>query len=167
MSQVTQKQFEKALTVAASFFSSLEEVTTETGATVLKEVGGYQIENLLNGVCWKLGKMWENQAERFDKLKGIAQAQRRTYDGTEISLEKLKKITVDLRTCEETMATIEGAFLSAKGVYLEMTGREYGVKRNEPAKSIAGLEELDRLLGGTTRGLGTANEGEAGKVSTR
>lgn len=154
--EVTQKQFEKALTVASFFFRNQAEVITNEGEIVQKDIGSFHAETFLSTMCWKLERMVADQEQRHDQLVKIALAHRRSYDGTEIAIEKVRRITLDLQNSQMQLETLKGAVLSAKGVYLEEVGRPYGERRNKPVPQTDELTALDALIGGkTTRRNGT------------
>jgi hypothetical protein len=147
--------FEKGITVAIAGFRFPGEWITKEGVHQSGDVGTYLQETFASTICWKLERMLADQTARFDKLKDIANDRRRRYDGSEIALEGLKKITMDLRNVEALQLLIEEHLLSAKGVYLDLTGRPYGERRRQAVDVPADLADLDRILGGKTTRIET------------
>jgi hypothetical protein len=149
MAQVSEKALTQALVnQVAGFFSSKDEVVTDAGKKVLVETNSFLMENILNGICWKVSKMQEAQEQYHGERRRILLAYRRQHDGTEISLEKIRRAGDALRRAEENLVFIEAALGAAKKAYLEVAGREYGTRRdaglNIPADPE--LADIDAML---------------------
>ena len=147
--------FEKGLTVAIAGFRFPGEWINKEGVHQTGDVGTYLQETFASTICWKLENMLKSQQERFGKLKEYATSYRRKYDGTEIALENLKRVTFDLRNCEALVLLIEEQLLSAKGVYLDLTGRPYGERKRQAIDLPADLADIDRILGGRSTDIKT------------
>ena len=149
MAQVSEKALTQALVnQVAGFFSSKDEVTTDSGKKTLVETNGFLMENVLNGVCWKISKMVEQQTQYHGERRRILLAYRRQHDGTEISLEKIRRAADSLRRAEENLVVLEAAFGASKKAYEEVAGREYGTRRDKGLDLPADpeLADIDAMI---------------------
>jgi len=149
MAQVSEKAFTQALTnQLAGFFSMKDEVIDDTGKRTMVEVNSFLMENILNKVCWGLGKMFEQQTQYHGERRRILLAYRRQHDGSEISLEKIRRAAGSLQRAESNLSLVESAYLAAKTAYADVAGRAFGERRSAGLALPADpeLADIDAML---------------------